>query len=601
MAPKKKAGGGKGGKAETAEERAARLEMESLANEERQRRDAEIARVALRQRQEREQRYAHINGIKIHNQWRKIMRLAKVEELRREIEVLSQNHEREVDRKDAMVQMLDHDLEEAEEQYQQAARAHLVIIDQLLDLQHARVAALERQFNESLRSLQEEFERERAAIAASHARQRKEMADVASAMSAGFAEAEGEARQEFESAREEIKNHNSEEYNILKIQLEGIIEELEGHFEAAHRAYLDSTEHRSKAFRALQASDAQAARVIEQRTRRLAKLGEDIHRWRAKISSSGREWAERNGALRREKELMAKHYAQLKATLNAARQQHADRLKSLSFASAAATADLDRKLARARSVLRLAEVCRRLETEEEKVLPFWSLDEAVAVDVRGGAVDEALAAAGEAAAAEAAAADGGEEAFEGGSGWRVAEGGGGPGASKRSSHRSGAGGSSLGGSLAVGGGGRTSSSGAGGGGRARLVATALREDGGEVGEQEHLSRFFRRFNKALLDKAATDAERARLTKENEDLRQLLKSVLDGISVNEAVMGDPANPLLVVNQRLQLTMAERRKAAAAGGGGGGSGGGGSPVAGAARGGGQAVAASAGPLACRKIPG
>jgi hypothetical protein len=43
--------------------------------------------------------------------------------------------------------------------------------------------------------------RERAAITASHARQRKEMADVASAMNAGFAEAEGEARQEFESAR----------------------------------------------------------------------------------------------------------------------------------------------------------------------------------------------------------------------------------------------------------------------------------------------------------------------------------------------------------------------------------------------------------------
>ncbi len=43
--------------------------------------------------------------VQIHNQWRKIMRMAKVEELRREIEVLSQNHEREVDRKDAIVQV----------------------------------------------------------------------------------------------------------------------------------------------------------------------------------------------------------------------------------------------------------------------------------------------------------------------------------------------------------------------------------------------------------------------------------------------------------------------------------------------------------------
>eukprot|EP00878_Enallax_costatus_P043965 GHUV01052090.1.p2 GENE.GHUV01052090.1~~GHUV01052090.1.p2 ORF type:complete len:105 (+),score=32.73 GHUV01052090.1:268-582(+) len=65
----------------------------------------ELSRVALRQKQQREQHYAHINGIKIHNQWCKIMRMAKVEELRKQVEILSQNHEREVDRKDALVQV----------------------------------------------------------------------------------------------------------------------------------------------------------------------------------------------------------------------------------------------------------------------------------------------------------------------------------------------------------------------------------------------------------------------------------------------------------------------------------------------------------------
>jgi hypothetical protein len=40
----------------------------------------------------------------------------------------------------------------------------------------------------------------------------------------------------------------------------------------AHKAYLDSTEHRTKAFHALQSNDADAARVIEQRSRKLAQL-----------------------------------------------------------------------------------------------------------------------------------------------------------------------------------------------------------------------------------------------------------------------------------------------------------------------------------------
>jgi hypothetical protein len=65
----------------------------------------ELSRVTLRQKQQREQECARINSMKIHNQWRKIMRVAKVEELRGEVEILSQSHEREVDRKDALVQV----------------------------------------------------------------------------------------------------------------------------------------------------------------------------------------------------------------------------------------------------------------------------------------------------------------------------------------------------------------------------------------------------------------------------------------------------------------------------------------------------------------
>ncbi len=63
---------------------------------------------------------------------------------------------------------------------------------------------------------------------------------------------------------------------------------------------------------------------------------------------------------------------------------------------------------------------------------------------------------------------------------------------------------------------------------------------------------------AFLDKAAVDKERARLAAENADLRTILQQYLDGISVNEAVMNNPVNPLLVINQRLQFTLAERNK-------------------------------------------
>ena len=60
------------------------------------------------------------------------MRIAKTESLKKDIEIISQNHERDVDRKDAILQMIDRDLEEAEDQYQMSLRSNLMNIDQLI-------------------------------------------------------------------------------------------------------------------------------------------------------------------------------------------------------------------------------------------------------------------------------------------------------------------------------------------------------------------------------------------------------------------------------------------------------------------------------------
>ena len=87
--------------------------------------------------------------MKILTHWRKVLRLSKTEHLKKVIQVYQQNHDREVDAKDAILQMYDRDLDEAEEQYQMALRNHLIHIDDLIALQESR-----------LRGLKEEFERD---------------------------------------------------------------------------------------------------------------------------------------------------------------------------------------------------------------------------------------------------------------------------------------------------------------------------------------------------------------------------------------------------------------------------------------------------------
>merc|ERR1719399_1989852 len=94
---------------------------------------------------------------KIQESWLKIMRSAKTKQLKRDVEIIAQNHERDVDRKDAILQMLDRDIDEAEEQHQVAIRTHLQNIDSLLEIQHSRLEALEQDFNKEVSGLENDW------------------------------------------------------------------------------------------------------------------------------------------------------------------------------------------------------------------------------------------------------------------------------------------------------------------------------------------------------------------------------------------------------------------------------------------------------------
>lgn len=55
-------------------------------------------------------------------------------------------------------QMLDRDLEDAEEQYTMALRGHHQFVESLQDLQHIRLQTLEQDFNKELDTLESHFE-----------------------------------------------------------------------------------------------------------------------------------------------------------------------------------------------------------------------------------------------------------------------------------------------------------------------------------------------------------------------------------------------------------------------------------------------------------
>ena len=450
----------------------------------------------LKGRLEQEQRNSRVNRLKIQNQWRKIMRLAKVDSLRKEIEILSQNHERDVDRKDAIIQMLDRDLEEAEDQFQMALRTHLINVDRLVDLQDGRLMAMEREFEEELESVEKEFRTEREMIVAQHASEVAHLTNIMTAIDIEEQERESDSRQEHEQLREEIRNKNLEEINVLRITLDTQIEDLEQHFETAHWNYLHNTDQRTTDFKNLTRKDQELSKEIEQKIRKIDRLQSNLQHWRMKISQNVKECALRNTSLLEEKNGIQNHFQHLKVRMNRFRDEQRSRLARLTLSANLSKELLKEKIALASRILTLAELGRKMETEQEKVAPFYASSVEGEIERQAGETTRRMR-----------VENGGEAGEEG---------------------------EDKVGALPTN----------------PMHSSAWTQVGAPVGKWNHLDNFWKKYNKVLLDALAIEKEEGRLTGENGDLQEILKQYFDGISVNPQVM-EGLNPLFVVNGKVNL--------------------------------------------------
>ncbi|PIO28238.1 hypothetical protein AB205_0184720, partial [Aquarana catesbeiana] len=162
-----------------------------------------------------------------------------------------------------------------------------------------------------------------------------------------------------------------EEKHTLRMVLENTIEDLWKQVQQAQKNYQNATEDHKIAFASLKAKDEKSAEEIAYQMKKLQKIQESINTLRNKISAHTRDNEEQNRQLREDKEVVHKQFLKLKQQMNQARAAEYSRLTTLTVQSNAALKELQRVIDKGEQILRLAEMCRKLETEEEKVLPFY--------------------------------------------------------------------------------------------------------------------------------------------------------------------------------------------------------------------------------------
>lgn len=177
-----------------------------------------------------------------------------------------------------------------------------------------------------------------------------------------------------EAIREETKNKNVEELESMKHELIKKIEDLDKDFEVNFNHYVAETEQKASEYKTLLQENQQSTDKISEVTNDINRLKEQNNYWQLKTLQNKHECVERNTKLANEKKKIVHHYHELKRKMTIQREDKEKQLGTLASNSLACMEKLHTYERLGEKILKTAELCRKLETEKEKVLPFYQSD-----------------------------------------------------------------------------------------------------------------------------------------------------------------------------------------------------------------------------------
>jgi len=327
----------------------------------------EVHRTRLKNMLQEERKMSKQNRVKIVNKWRANRKEVKTKELRRQIGVLSTSMEEQLDRYDDLIDDGLQDLIHLEDQFRTAQNSYMRHNDKLYGLHEETLLKMNKKFEIELDVLKKEFFGERDHIIDQQKTHMKYLTTIFEEVEDRQAKRDEEQLQINDTEREEIRNKNLEDFNVLKITLEGKLEKKEKEFDEEHSRYIELTDDKTCEYEILKAKDRVLAKEIDALMKRNNDLQSQINLWKKKTVTNNRECKETNLVLRQEKEEMNAHYRELKNEMQKFRESENDRLEELSTLSRESIKINQNHLDNLASILRLASICRKYEGEKEKV------------------------------------------------------------------------------------------------------------------------------------------------------------------------------------------------------------------------------------------
>jgi hypothetical protein len=299
--------------------------------------------------------------VPIEKKWEEILTKEKIEELKAELSILKSQHNKELDDKNEIIELLLKGFDKAEDQRRNVVSSQLQVLGDLAKVYEEDFFQLERQFILEIEEIKKKAWDEQEAICSKFELNKNKLVESSRKIEREGKQIADENIRDHQEALEEIRNKHTEDTNNLRFSFDTKIEDLDEQFELIKNDYMQKTEFQSENLNEQIVKDTAMTNEMIELQSELKRLSNNLNI----LQAIGKRKAMQNSNLvnqliQRKNDVLKKHRFTKEQMESLIEAQH-DRLKDLTKTSNKRKADVEKRLELAQRVLKLIQFSKKIE------------------------------------------------------------------------------------------------------------------------------------------------------------------------------------------------------------------------------------------------
>ncbi|XP_013116244.2 dynein regulatory complex subunit 2 [Stomoxys calcitrans] len=352
------------------EERARYLQMRADIEEEARRRKMQLISMYMKNKLKREEAFSRLNMAKINQEWRSILRQVKCQELRKEIVDTEKYSKDMLEHKDSVIKRLLHDLEVAHSQHDNSSQTHMEMLQHFMNIQQQRLEFFKNNYDSEREAMLLEFNEDFNKMQNLRVRTHEQLENVYYQLEEKNENQRNEAHERYLAKLDDIKAMMQLRIEDITEKGEQKLEKLWNEYQQALAEYVQHTEGFYADYMDLKERDEEYTNQTREYCYEIEKASNQLAALKLTLADAEDKSEVRLKHLKDLKEYMGNKHNELKERIDVEMMENEEKFKMMSVESYKAVKFFKNLFDKGNTLLQLVTVCRKFETEKEKILPL---------------------------------------------------------------------------------------------------------------------------------------------------------------------------------------------------------------------------------------